>query len=109
MKQYPAEQLKKEREEKECADCFLSWYNHRYGVNYTLERAEKVFPELTDGTRWDFVATRHDNTNEWCALEIKRLIRPQTKIQFVRWSSILKRATNELRGSWQGFGDSMNC
>jgi hypothetical protein len=102
LKQYLAEQFNKEREEKACAECFLSWYNRKCGVNYTFERAEKVFPELINGTRWEFVATLHSNDNEWCAIEVKGLIRPQTKRQFVRWNKVFERMSKELCGSLQG-------
>jgi len=102
LKQYLAEQFNKEHEEKACTECFLSWYSRKCGVNYTFERAEKVFPELINGTRWEFVVTLHGNDNEWCAIEVKRLIRPQTKMQFVRWNKVFQRMSKELCGSLQG-------
>lgn len=92
----------KERDENACARCFFGWYNHRYGVNYTFERAEKCFSELTDGIRWEFVATQQKKDSEWFAVEVKKLIRPQLRIQFVRWSRVLQSITRKLHSSLQG-------
>lgn len=102
LKEQTTEQSNKEREEQACAACFFNWYNRRYKVYYSLRRAEEVFSQLSNITRWDFVATQHDRSNEWYAVEIKGLIRPQTKIGFVRWGEIFKGVTRELSGLLYG-------
>ncbi len=96
------EQSEKEREETACAQCFCNWYNSRHGTNCTFERAEKFFPELAHKTRWEFVVFQRGNSNQWRAIEVKRLIRPQVTIRFVQWKKLCTRLTKDLAGSLHG-------
>jgi hypothetical protein len=45
-----ANESNKESREKVCVQCFLEWYNRQHETNYTVERAEKFFPELAHQT-----------------------------------------------------------
>ena len=101
MKERNAAQSKKDRAENACVKCFLDWYTHTSGTVYSVKRTEHVFPELADSTRWDFIATPRGE-REWCALEVKGLIRPKAKGELVHWTKIFTAVTKQLSGLLQG-------
>ena len=101
MKERNAAQSKKDRAENACVKCFLDWYTHISGTAYSVKRTEHVFPELADITRWDFIATPRGE-REWCALEVKGLIRPQAKVGLVHWTKMFAAVTKQLLGLLQG-------
>jgi len=92
----------KEKEERDCGECFLRWYSQQHMVNYTLRRTESVYPELEDNIRWDFTAISSTSGEDQLAIEVKQLIRPQTRIQLVRWNKILNDIAKKLRGKIKG-------
>ncbi|MFC1956927.1 hypothetical protein ACFLVY_01345 [Chloroflexota bacterium] len=85
----------KEKEERECGECFLRWYSQQHRLYYTLKRTESTYPELEDNIRWDFTAIPTKNAEEQLAIEVTQLIRPQTRIQSVRWNNILNNITKK--------------
>ena len=101
MKERDAGQAKKDRAENACVKCFFDWYTLISGTVYSVERTEHVFPELADSTRWDFTATPRGE-REWCALEVKGLIRPKAKVELVHWIKMFAAVTKQLSGLLQG-------
>jgi len=101
LKGHDAGQAKKDRAENACVKCFFDWYTLISGAIYSVERTEHVFPELADSTRWDFIATPRGE-REWCALEVKGLIRPKTKVELVHWTKMFAAVTKQLSGLLQG-------
>lgn len=95
------EESANEWDEQQCIQTFLNWYNKRFKTSFSYYRAEGVFPKIADSTRWDFIITQKEHST-WYAVEIKRLIRPEAKIQLVRWNKLLKSITNSLRNRLQG-------
>lgn len=89
-------QSRKAKQEKACAQCFVEWYNRRYGTKYSLQRAEKVFAELVSNTRWEFVARQCEEDMEWLAIEVKGLVIPEARRQFMDWNKFFKRVTEDL-------------
>jgi len=89
------------QDEKRCIETFLDWYNKRWGAGLVYQRAERVFPEIGNSTRWDFVI-RGDRFLPWYATEIKRLINPETRIKLMRWNRFLRSITNRLANKLQG-------
>lgn len=94
------EESANERDERLCVETFLNWHN-KFKVSCGYQRAEKVFSEIADSTRWEFVITQNDSST-WYAAEIKKLIRPETKIQLVRWNKLLKDIRNNLLNRLRG-------
>lgn len=90
-------QISSDKEEKlACAQCFLQWYSQQQGVEYSLKETEEEFPELNGNTRWDFVASPKSGSNK-LALEVKRIIRPNVRIQRSQWSGLLKQVNKKLQ------------
>lgn len=92
----------KEKEERTCAECFLRWYGQWRGANFALRRVHEVYPDLKGKKDWDFVAIANDDIKDRCAIEVKRLIRPQIRIQKNNWGTMLREATENLSGSLRG-------
>jgi hypothetical protein len=90
-----------EQDEQQCIQTFLGWHNNRFKTSFTYQRAEDVFPGITDSTRWDFII-RQNEYSPWYAAEIKRLIRPEAIIQLINWNGLLKRIRNDLRSRLRG-------
>jgi len=101
LKKRDTGQSKKDRAENACIRCFFDWYTRISGTVYSVERTEHVFPELADSLRWDFIATPRDE-REWCALEVKSLIRPKAKVELVHWTKMFAAVTRQLSGLLQG-------
>jgi len=83
----------KKEQERLCAQTFLNWLGSQRGTKYKLQRAEEP-PDLKG--RWDFVAQAPRN-NQWIALEVKRLVLPQSLKQFNGWSIFCDLLTAKLR------------
>lgn len=96
-----AKESEKEQEERECMETFLNWYNRRLKTSFSYQRAEDVFPEITDSTRWDFIC-RQNQYSSWYAAEIKRLIRPEAIIQLVQWNKLLMNIKHSLLNRLKG-------
>jgi len=96
-----AEESAQAQDECQCIGTFLNWHNKRLGTNFSYQRAEDVFPEIADSTRWDFII-RENQYSPWYAAEIKRLIRPEAIIQLVSWNGLLKRIRDDLQSRLQG-------
>ena len=95
-------QSRKEEQEEACAWCFLRWYNGQHGTKYSLQRAEKAFLKLADGTRWEFVARQREGDIEWLAIEVKGLVIPEARRQFMDWSKFFERVTREMNCRLKG-------
>lgn len=90
-----------EWDEQQCIQAFLNWYNKRFKTSFSYQRAENVFSDITDSTRWDFIITQKDSPL-WYAVEVKRLIRPEARIKLVNWNRLLKRIRDDLQNRLQG-------
>lgn len=86
------QQAQREQEEA-CAQTFLDWLASQRGRSYELSRAEDS-SALTG--RWDFVAGERGCAS-WLALEVKRLVVPQSRRQFGSWSKFCERLTEDLQ------------
>jgi hypothetical protein len=95
------EESAKAQDEEQCIETFLNWHNRRFKTNLSYKRAEKEFPEIGKSTRWDFVI-RGNECPPWYGAEIKRLIKPEARIQLVHWNKSLRNITNSLVNQLQG-------
>jgi hypothetical protein len=95
------EEPPEESDECQCIETFLNWHNKQLGTNLSYQRAENVYRDIAASTRWDFIITQSDSS-KWHAAEIKRLIRPEAKIQLVRWNKFLMNIKNSLGNMLQG-------
>lgn len=93
---------RKEKQEEACTRCFLEWYNKQHRAKYGLQRAEKAFPQLVNRTRWEFVARQREGDMEWLAIEVKGLVIPEARRQFMDWSKFFERVTKQLDCSLKG-------
>lgn len=91
----------KEWDERQCIETFLKWCKRQFKTSFSYQRAEEVFPEIAASTRWDFIITQKE-CSPWYAVEIKRLIRPEARIQLVHWDRILTNIKNKLSNQLQG-------
>lgn len=96
-----AEEPSKESDECQCIETFLNWHNKRLGTSFSYQRAENVYHDIADSTRWDFIITRRGSST-WHATEIKRLIKPEARIQLVQWNKFLANIKNSLGNRLQG-------
>lgn len=96
-----AEEPSKESDECQCIETFLNWHNMQLGTSFSYQRAENVYHDIAASTRWDFIITQSDSST-WYAAEIKRLIRPEAKIQLVQWNKFLVNIKNSLGNMLQG-------
>jgi len=92
----------KQKQEEACAQCFLEWYNKQYRTKFSLQRAEEGFSRLAGGTRWEFVAKQCDGDAEWVAIEVKGLVIPEARRQFMDWKKFFERATKDLECRLKG-------
>lgn len=95
------EETVNERDERQCIETFLNWYNNRFKTSHSYQRAEKAFTEITDFTRWDFVIKQNDYSH-WYAIEIKSLVRPEVRIQLIQWNKFLTSIKSKLYNRLQG-------
>ena len=91
----------KESGECQCIETFLNWHNKRLGTSFSYQRAENVYHDIADSTRWDFIITQRSSST-WHAAEIKRLIKPEARIQLVQWNKFLANIKNSLGNRLQG-------
>ena len=95
------EESSKEVEERQCIETFLNWHNRPFGISFSYRRAEDVFLDIADFTRWDFII-RPNQFYYWYAAEIKRLIKPEVRIKLVQWNRFLRRIANSLGARLRG-------
>ncbi len=96
-----AEETSKELDECQCIETFLTWHNERFGTSFSYQRAENVCPDIADSTRWDFIISQ-SGCSACYAAEIKRLIKPEARIQLVQWNRFLRSIANRLGNQLQG-------
>ena len=90
-----AKMFASEGDEQQCMQTFLNWYNKQLKAIFSYQRAEYVFPEIANSTRWDFIITQNQRSHFYAA-EIKRLIKPEVRIKLVQWNEFLRRIANNL-------------
>lgn len=85
-----------------CAQRFLDWYNREIGTTYAIAgRPEEIFPELGN-TRWEFVA-RQPDSDEWSAIEVKRLpLLVGLDRESSDWHKLCRAVDDELHGQLRG-------
>ena len=101
-------QSRKGEQEEACARCFLKWYNKQHRAKYGLQRAEEAFHELANRTRWEFVAKQLEGDLDWLAIEVKGIVIPEARRQFMDWNKFLRQVSKDLgsrvKGSFLVFG-----
>ena len=91
----------KDYDEQTAARIFLTWLGGQQGDEWTFVRAEEKFPELEGHTRWEFVAYQADS-DEWIALEHKRLVIEAIEAEFGGWEKVIGQANEVLQSDLQG-------
>ncbi len=89
-------------DENTCANIFLKWLGTQQGAEWAFKRAEEEFPELANRTRWEFVARRTHNKEEWIAIEVKSLVFSEGESQFNNWHNVVSDVNKRLEGKLSG-------
>lgn len=88
--------------EKTVADLYLTSLRVHTGTRWDLVRAEDKFPELSNGTRWEFVAHRADPNEEWLAVEVKSLVFGGGESQHGNWHKLVDGVNKRLEPKLPG-------
>ena len=88
--------------EERCAGSFFEWLAQNQGTEWEFQRAEERFPELANGTRWEFVASHPDEIQEWTAIEVKCLVFPDGLRAVSDWHKLIDDVNTKLDGQLCG-------